>query len=699
MAQDLLFEIGIEEIPARFMEPALKQLRELAENKLAEAGLKYKQMNTFGTPRRIALQIFGLDEQQPDLTQESKGPALKAAYDADGQPTKALLGFCRGQGIEPGAVQTKEIKGVAYVYAQKLIAGRPTAELLPEMLGEIVHKLYFPKPMRWGFNEMRFARPIRWLVLIWGDEFANQVLPLEIAGLKAGRTTRGHRFLGHEGVEIKSPAAYKDTLMKEYVIVDQNARREKIWGQIQAVAKVAGGTVKPDEELLSELVYILEYPTALLGSFDRKYLELPQELVVTPMREHQRYFPVYDRAGERLLPHFITVRNGGSEHLNIVAAGNEKVLAARLADAAFFWDEDCKHTLAANAPRLEHIVFHEKLGTLAAKVERVRRLGAAIAEQLGYTEEDRRDTDRAAALMKCDLVSNAVYEFTELQGIMGEYYAANDGETPQVAQAIREHYLPRFTGDALPRTKAGLALAMADRLDTLAGFFGQKMIPTGSQDPYALRRAAIGVMQMLLQNKLELDILELCGRAYRLYEGIAFEQSEEETLAALSVFFRQRLENTLGDEGVAYDVLNAVAGLPLNVPLYNYQKAQALAAFKANGEYPQLMAAYGRAANLLKNVKEAYTVNPAALADPSEQGLYQALEQAAQAVGQAMEQRDYLAALSGLAAVRPALDAFFEAVLVMAEDEAVRGNRLALLQKLVGLTADLGDLSCLVSGK
>ncbi len=693
MAKDLLFEIGIEEIPARFMEPALKQLRELAADGLQQAGLEYADMQVYGTPRRIALLVKDLAEMQPDSQQESKGPALKAAFDAAGQPTKALLGFCRGQGIEPDAVLQKEIKGVQYVYAVKHIQGRPTAELLPAMLEEIVHKLYFPKPMRWGNNEMRFARPIRWLVLLFGQE----VLPLEIAGVKAGRVTRGHRFLGNGQAGIKEPAAYLLTLQNEYVVADQKVRREKIWAQIQAVAKVAGGQVKPDEDLLSELVYILEYPTALLGSFDAKYLEIPEELVVTPMREHQRYFPVYDASGQKLLPHFITVRNGNSEHLDIVQAGNEKVLAARLADAEFFWHEDCSHPLADNLPRLAHIVFHEKLGTLDAKVQRIKTLAGHIATKLVFSDDDRRDTERAAELLKCDLVSNAVYEFTELQGIMGEYYAQHDGETPQVAAAIREHYLPRFAGDALPQTKAGIALALADRLDSLVGFFAQGMIPTGSQDPYALRRAAIGVMQILLQNKLGLNLLWLCQKAYALYEGITLERDEPATLEALASFFEQRLENILAEEGVAYDVVNAVSGLPLFCPLYNYQKAHALADFRGDGEFAQLMAAYGRAANLLKNAQPAAEVQEQLLEEHAERELFAALSAASSKVKSALALRDYLAALRVLASVRPQMDDFFEEVMVMAESEALRGNRLALLQKLVAMTAELGDLSALVS--
>ncbi len=692
MAKDLLFEIGIEEIPARFMEPALKQIRELTAAGLDEAGLEHGQIRTYGTPRRFTLIVEALAEEQPDKEVESKGPALRAAYDADGNPTRALQGFCRGQGIDPADVLQKEIKGVQYVYAVRKVAGRPTAELLPEMLSAIVHKLYFPKPMRWGYNEMRFARPIKWLVLLFGDD----VLPLDIAGVQSDRFSRGHRFLGSDHVEIKNAASYKDALQKEYVIVDQDVRREKIWAQIQAVAKVAGGMVKPDEDLLSEVVYILEYPTALLGSFDKKYLNIPEELVVTPMREHQRYFPVYDAAGDKLLPHFITVRNGNSEHLNIVAAGNEKVLAARLADAAFFWDEDCSHSLEANAPRLQNIVFHEKLGTLSAKVERVRKLAAYIAARLGYTAEDAQATDRAAVLMKCDLVSNAVYEFTELQGIMGEYYAKHDGEDAQVAAAIREHYMPRFAGDALPATQVGIALALADRIDSLTGFFAQKMIPTGSQDPYALRRAAIGVCQIVLQYKLPLDVAALAAEALALYQGVEMANTKEDTLAALQSFFKQRLDNILTEEGVTYDVVNAALVLPADVLLDVYQKAHALAGFKDGEGIAELMAGYNRAANLLKNVDGEYTVDEALFADPAEAALFAAEVRAEAAVRAALAQHDYQAALQALAAMRPEIDAFFDAVLVMADDEAVRANRLALLQKLVGLTADLGDLSRLV---
>ncbi len=696
MAKDLLFEIGIEEIPARFMEPALKQIRELITAALDEAGLEYAAVRTYGTPRRFTLIVDGLAEEQPDKETESKGPALKAAYDAEGNPTKALQGFCRGQGIDPADVLQKEIKGVQYVYAVKKVAGRPTAELLPEMLSSMVHKLYFPKPMRWGYNEMRFARPIKWLVLLFGED----VLPLNIAGVESDRYSRGHRFLGSDHVEIKNAAAYKDALLKEYVIVDQDVRREKIWAQIQGVAKIAGGMVKPDEDLLSEVVYILEYPTALLGSFDKKYLEIPEELVVTPMREHQRYFPVYDAAGEKLLPHFITVRNGNAEHLNIVASGNEKVLAARLADAEFFWNEDCSHALEANAPRLQSIVFHEKLGALSAKVERVQSLAADIAAKLGYSEADVLATDRAAVLMKCDLVSNAVYEFTELQGIMGEYYALHDGEDAQVAAAIREHYMPRFAGDALPATKAGVALALADRIDSLAGFFGQKMIPTGSQDPYALRRAAIGVCQIILQYRLPLNAAELAAEAYALYksvdQGIEMANTADETVVAMQSFFKQRLDNILAEEGISYDVVNAALVLPAEVLLDVYDKAHALAEFKGGEGIAELMAGYNRAANLLKNVSGEYVVNESLFAEDAEGALYAAENKAAENVAAAVARHDYQTALQALAAMRPEIDAFFDAVLVMADDEAVRANRLALLQKLVGLTADLGDLACLV---
>lgn len=688
MAKDLLFEIGIEEIPARFMAPALKQIEEIMTKKLAEAGLEYKAMKTYGTPRRFTLIVEDLAEMQADIVVESKGPAKKSAFDADGNPTKALQGFCRGKGVEIADLVEKELKGVPYMYAVKEVKGQKTADIIGEMLHDMVGKIYFPKPMRWGYGEMRFARPIRWVVLLFGED----LLPINLGGVDSDRYSRGHRFLGSQHVEIKNAQTYEETLAKEFVIVDQDKRRAEIWRQVQDVAEKAGGMVKDDKELLEEVVYILEYPTALLGDFDKKYLSMPVELVVTPMREHQRYFPVYAKDGS-LMNHFIAVRNGNAEHLDIVKAGNEKVLVARLADAVFFWEEDCKKPLEENLPRLQSIVFHEKLGTLAAKVERVCALADFIGKKLGYNEEDLANTARAGKLMKCDLVSSAVFEFTELQGIMGKYYAEVHNEPADVAAAIKEHYMPRFAGDELAQTKPGVALAIADRLDSMVGFFGQKMLPTGSQDPYALRRQANGICQTIIRHELNLSLAELIEEAYKLYANVKMVCNAEETKESLLNFFKSRLDTVLDGEGVSYDVANAVLCRPVDNLKEIFEKAQAIKDFKNTDKYQDLMAGYNRANNMLAKVKEFAAVDKALLADDAEVSLFAGLQAAKAEAEKAMASHDYQAALAAEAALRPLIDNFFDNVMIMDKDENVKNNRLAILKEIVDLGNTVGDLS------
>ena len=688
MAKDLLFEIGIEEIPARFMAPALKQIEEIITKKLDEAGLEYKAMKTYGTPRRFTLIIEELAEMQADIVVESKGPAKKSAFDADGNPTKALQGFCRGKGVEVTDLVERELKGVPYMYAVKEVKGQKTADIIADMLHEMVNKIYFPKPMRWGYGEMRFARPIRWVVLLFGDE----VLPINLGGVDSDRYSRGHRFLGDQHVEIKNAETYEETLAKEFVIVDQAKRREEIWKQVQAVAEAAGGMVKPDDDLLEEVVYILEYPTALLGDFDEKYLSMPVELVVTPMVEHQRYFPVYAKDGS-LMNHFIAVRNGDDYRLDIVKAGNEKVLVARLADAVFFWEEDCKKPLEANLPRLESIVFHEKLGTLSAKVERVCALADFIGKKLGYNEEDLANTARAGKLMKCDLVSSAVFEFTELQGIMGKYYAEVHNEPADVAAAIKEHYMPRFAGDDLAQTKPGIALAIADRLDSMVGFFGQKMLPTGSQDPYALRRQANGICQTIIRHQLDFSLAELIEEAYKLYANVKMVSNADETKADLLNFFKSRLDTVLGDEGVSYDVANAVLCKPVDNLKEIFDKAKVIKTFKSCSAFADLMGGYNRANNMLAKVKEFAVVDKALFEEDAEISLYAGLGVAKVEAEKAMAEQNYNAALSALSSLRPLIDGFFDNVMIMAKDERVKNNRLAVLKEIVDLGNTVGDLS------
>ncbi len=442
----------------------------------------------------------------------------------------------------------------------------------------------------------------------------------------------------------------------------------------------------------------MEYPTALAGGFEEKSLQIPEELIITPMKEHQRYFPVYDQAGG-LLAKFITVRNGDDHCLQVVAAGNEKVLRARLADAEFFWQEDCKIPLADFVTRLETIVFHDKLGSLRAKVERVRKMAGCIGQRLGYSAEQLRKTDRAALLMKGDLVSRAVYEFTELQGIMGEYYARKDGENPEVAQAIREHYQPRFAGDDLPATAVGRVAAIADKLDSIVGFFAVGIQPTGSQDPYALRRAATGVTQIIVRNALPLSVGELIQENYDLLaQEVALSETEVQTQAAVTAFLGQRLENLLAEEGLSYDVIQAVAAAGYDRLDLAYRRAQALAAFRQEAAFQELLAGFTRAANIVrKSGNGAAAVDPALLQEEAEQQLYQTWRQVAVQVEESLQRQDYLQALSQISGLRGAIDRFFQDVMVMAEDEALRGNRLALLAQIVALSQEIGDLSQIVS--
>ncbi|MBR5428964.1 MAG: glycine--tRNA ligase subunit beta [Firmicutes bacterium] len=707
MAKDLLWELGVEEVPARFLPPVIKQLRELAEESFKAAGLAYDELRVLATPRRLTLLVNGLAETAADLESEAKGPAVKAAYTASGEPTKALLGFCRGQGVEPEQVMTKQIKGVDYIYVVKKTPGQPALSLLPELLPALADKLYFPKPQRWGYNPKKFIRPIRWVVALFGED----VIDMEYAGVQAGRCSRGHRELGSDCISIASPAVYVEEMRKNFVMVDQDERRRVCWEQIQQVAADLGGTVKEDEELLEEVTYLVEWPTALSGRFEEKYLEMPEELVVTPMREHQRYFPVYGKNGY-LLPNFITVRNGDDYHLNVVAEGNEKVLRARLADAEFFYVEDLKDDMSDNVEKLSTVVFHERLGTSRQKVDRIITLAKEIGRRLGFDREEMAQTERAAYLAKSDLESKVVYEFPELQGIIGEYYANAAGEDPVVAQAIREHYLPRFAGDELPQTRAGMAVALADKIDSICGFFAAGMVPTGSQDPFALRRAASGCTQIIIANQLDLPLRDLLKLDFDLLRVDVPQEYQDklkttpERADNILQFFQQRAENIMSENGVGYDILNAVnrVGLRRGDLAGAFRRAMVLQKYRANEGFARLRAGFTRSANIIRSAREKEAkpadarpqVNEALLTDASEQELYRQLRQVEAAVRPLIDAGDYQAALEEASRLTPYIDAFFDSVMVLDKDEAVRRNRIALLDEIVALTEDIGDISQIV---
>jgi len=691
MARDLVLEIGTEEIPARFMPPALADLKEAAASLLAGERLQAQSIAAYGTPRRLAIYVKGLEEMQADLEEEIKGPPVKAAFDSDGKPTKAAEGFARSQGIDVSELKVLEVNGNPYVFAVRRQNGKPTSVLLPELLPQLIKGLSFPKPMRWGSSDVRFARPIRWLLCLYGDE----EIKFSYAGVESGRVSRGHRFLSSGDVVVPTAQAYFEILEKAYVIVDQNRRKEMIWQQVNQVASQEGGVVRDDAALLEQINYLLEYPTALCGSFSEDYLDLPEEVLVTSMREHQRYFPVYSKDGQ-MLPKFITLRNGTEEYIDIVREGNEKVLRARLADARFFYDEDRKSSLDSKVERLKNVVYQEQLGTVFEKCARLQNLVDFMAEKLNLETSVREAAHRAAYLSKADLVTNMVIEFPELQGIMGSYYSAYDGEGDAVSAALREQYLPRFSGDVLPETYQGCLLSIADKVDNIVGSFALGHQPTGSQDPYALRRQALGICNIILKFKLNLTFSELFRETYNQYAAkVTFSISYNEVESAVMEFFRQRVVNILEESGLRYDtVLAAMSAGWDNLPDVA-ARAQALSEFRNDAGFEALLTGFTRAANLAKKA-ETENVDPTLFQDSAEGRLYTALTETSKQAEQVAAEGDYLLALRQIASLREYIDEFFESVMVMVEDEKVRNNRLALLASVSRFMASVADLSLIV---
>lgn len=690
MTREFLLEIGTEEIPAKFLPGAIKQLEELAQKALDKEKLTYEQIRVWATPRRLVLNITGLPEKQADVTEEVKGPAKKAAFDAEGKPTKAVEGFARSQGVALADLLIKEVNGVEYVFARKEIKGRSTVEVMTELAPTFISGLSFPKPMRWAHYDFRFARPIRWLLCLLDD----QVLEFKLENLVSGRLTYGHRVLGPGPFTVNHASEYRQLLLeKGYVMVDQEERRRQVWQQIQDLAAREGGQVEEDADLLEEIIYLLEYPTALCGSFEAEFLQLPDEVIITPMKEHQRYFPVRDQQG-RLLNKFITVRNGTADYIEIVREGNEKVLRARLADARFFYEEDQKQPLAAYLPRLDKIVFQENLGTLGEKVQRIQNLTSYLAETLQVEAEEKEIAARTARLAKADLVTSMVYEFPELQGIMGRYYARLSGEREEVAQAIFEHYLPRFAGDMLPASVAGAMVSIADKLDTIVGCFAVGIQPTGSQDPYALRRQALGICHILLQRGWHLDLPAAINRAYAaIADKPGLKLDREKTVVEVMEFFRLRLRYILmEDEGLAYDTVDAVLAAGYADLTAAAERARALAKVRQEADFADVQTAFTRVVNLAKKDEGGQVVKEL-LQEPAEQALlaaWQAFREESEELLRAGRYEEWFKRASQL---RPVIDRFFTEVMVMAKEEDLRRARLALLRELAADLSAAADLS------
>lgn len=684
MSKTLLLEIGTEEVPAHVMPGILSQLKENAAKTFEELRIEYKNIKTLGTPRRSALLVEGLAEQQADLSKENRGPAVNIAFDADGNPTKAAQGFARGQGVKPEELVTKD----GYVYAMVHEKGGQTADLLGETLKGLVDGLNFPNNMHWADLDYKFIRPLRWLVALYGQD----VIDFEVANVKSGRTSRGHRFLSEGDFEIANAEDYVEACRKASIIVDQNERCEMIRQQIAEVAAANGGQAEVNEDLLEEVLYLVEYPTALCGKFDEKYLALPAEAVITPMRDHQRYFPVLKDG--QLLPLFITIRNGGKEHLETVQHGNERVLRARLEDAQFFFDEDRKKTLEQHGEKLKTVVFQDGLGTIYDKALRLEVLAGYIADAIGANEQDKKDAVRAAKLAKADLVTGMVTEFTELQGVMGREYALLDGETKAVAQAIDEHYMPRFAGDSQPASVAGRIVSLADKIDTIVGTFSRGLIPTGSQDPFALRRQALGIVNMLKEAKYHISLSQLVAKAMELLK-IADAGQQAKLQNDVADFMKLRLKNVLADAGIRYDVVDAVF-VTVDDIYGVFLRAQAVnEAIKQDME--KTIQAFVRTGNIARKAEEVQAaVEAGLLAEQVEKDLCKAYEAAAVKAEKEIAAQDYAGAIATLSQLAAPIDAFFDGVMVMDKDEKIKNNRLGLLKLVDNLICQVADFSKIV---
>lgn len=678
MCKDLLFEIGTEEIPAHYMPSILAQVKALAEKAFDEGNIAYGSVRTIGTPRRIALLVKDVDEKQADVSSKHKGPSVKIAYDADGNPTKAAMGFARGQKIDVKDLVVED----GYVYAYVTSVGAETKTLLPDILKGIVTGLNFPKSMHWGSLDFHFVRPIRWFVALYGTD----VVPFELAGVTSGKVSRGHRFLGTGDFTIESPAAYEETCKEHFLIVDPEVRKQMILDGLQKLADEKGGTIIMDDDLLEEVVYLVEYPTALCGEFDEDYLKLPEAAIITPMKDHQRYFPMRDKDG-KLMNLFLTVRNGNDYHLETVQHGNERVLRARLDDAKFFFEEDKKHPLADYTEKLKKIVFQDGLGTLYDKAQRLEKITVFLNHKLDLGLDDAK-LQRASLLAKADLATQMVMEFTELQGVMGKEYALIDGEDKGVAEAINEQYQPRFAGDVLPQTDMGKVLGIADKFDTITGMFSRGFIPTGSQDPFALRRQTIGILNILMDAGWNLNCHEVFAFVLSLL-GVEGEDAAK-VMGQLDDYFTLRLKNIFQDKGMDYHIIDCVLASDTLNAYEEARRAQALIDADIMGK-TDLLQAFTRVSNMIKGADNT-EVNPDLFETEEEKALYSACQAMQVNLPQKYAVYDYEGVAEVLSEGIAAINDFLDNVLVMHKDEAVKENRLHLLALTYSLIQPLGDI-------
>lgn len=689
----LAFEIGVEEIPAFDLDSANKQLEKMVPAAFTDARIPFDSVEIHSSPRRLIVMAYGVADATEALVEEYKGPAAKIAFDADGNPTKAAIGFARGKGLTPENLERREVKGVEYVFATKNIPATPVADLLPDILAGFITAIKWPRSQRWAAYSEYFVRPVRWIVAMLDDV----VLPVSFAGATSGNVTFGHRVLAPGAHTVDTAANLLDVVRAAYVIPTQSERERIIREGVAAIEAETGFTAELPAKTLLEVVNLSEYPQPLVSTFDKEFLQVPEEIIVDAMLMHQRYFPLYD-ADHKLTNRFIIVSNGNPECAATIIDGNERVVRARLDDAKFFYEEDLKHPLEFYVNKLDKVVFQESLGTVKQKAERLVKLAGALAADAQLSEADAADLVRAAQLCKADLVTNAVIEFTSVQGVMGSYYAAASGETPQVAQAIGQHYQPRFAGDELPETTVGKLVALADKLDTICGLFSVGQGPTGSSDPFALRRSAIGIVNMLEAGvNISLAAAIDCSLAAFAEQGVQFDAAA--VRAEVVDFFVTRTKVMLRDAGVEADTIDAVLAAGVEEPAVIGQRAHALEDARANDAetFDNLATAYARANNLRKP-ELGSAVDEGLLTEP-ERPLAAAVAQAEGTVAAALEADNFAAALSELAALRAPIDGFFADVMVMDEDPALRDNRLRLLNRFVAVFANVADFGKMAKSK
>jgi len=686
LAKEFLLEIGTEEIPSRFIEPALAKMKELFTALLANGRVASRgEMKAFGTPRRLVLYVPDMDEQQADLSREVTGPPCKVAFDAEGKPTKAAIVFAEKNGVPVKDLVIKTTDKGEYVSARIDEKGGPTAALLKQALPGFILSIPFQKTMRWTDRDIRFARPIHWVLALWGGA----TIEFELGGIKSGNMSRGHRFMSPGAFLVKDFKSYASQAEPNFVVIDPVVRKQRIVKQIQELASSKNGTVLDDQGLVDEVANLVEYPVAVMGSFNKDYLRVPKEVLITAMREHQRYFSVKGPDGN-LLPYFITISNTRADDMDVVRAGNERVLAARLSDAAYFFEHDIKHPLADRIEGLKKVMYQEKLGTIYDKIVRIRALSTFLA---GLLKADVSVVQRAAELCKADLLTGVVGEFPKLQGVMGRHYALSSGENPRVADAILEHYLPRFSGDKLPESIEGVCVGIADRIDTIVGCFSAGLVPSGSEDPYGLRRQSVAILNMLLERGQRLSLAALIAEACK---GFALANQARAKVEADSLdFFQQRLAGVLASEGIRSDVVDAALSVKFDDALIAREKVKALDGLGTSEDYQPLVTALKRAGNILPK-EFSGTVTPGLLKLDAEKALYEAFMQIKDRVKDKTAQLDFRGALADIASLRKHVDLFFDTVMVMDKDPEVKTNRLALLAGITGLFAGIADFSRLV---